>query len=192
MKADAVFGGILAGGQGRRMGGRDKGLLSFRGQMLFEHVLARLGPQVAGVLISANRNQERYAAAGWPVLSDAECAGSGPLAGIATLLAACPAPWLLTVPVDAPLLPVDLRARLWAAQRQSHARVVVAHDGEHAQPLFALYRATLAERAACALAEGEYAVWRFQQAEAAVIVDFSDRPGVFANLNCPDDLAPGG
>ncbi|MGE3104578.1 MAG: molybdenum cofactor guanylyltransferase MobA [Lysobacterales bacterium] len=191
MSTDKVCGGILAGGQGLRMGGQDKGLLVHRGRALFEQVLDRLAPQVNGVLISANRHHQRYAKAGWPVLADRVSAGSGPLVGIATLLAACRYPWLLTVPVDAPALPDDLRQRLCAAQRRLNAAVVVAHDGEHAQPLFALYRTALAERAALALAEGERAVWRFQQAEAAVIVDFSDQPQAFANINYPEDLDPG-
>ncbi len=192
MSADRVYGGILAGGQGWRMGGRDKGLLVHHGRALFEQVLERLRDQVDGVLISANRHQSRYAESGFPVLADMQFAGSGPLAGIATLLAACPAPWLLTVPVDAPLLPLNLCSRLCAAARYPNAKVVVAHDGERAQPLFALYRAALTERLALTLAVGERAVWRFQQAEAAVYADFSDQRGAFANLNCPDDLEAGG
>lgn len=192
MSTGPVCGGILAGGQGLRMGGRDKGLLVHQGRSLFEHVLERLGPQVDALLISANRHHPRYAEAGFPVLADAQFAGSGPLAGIATLLAVCTMPWLLTVPVDAPRLPADLRSRLCAAQQRSNAAVVIAHDGERAQPLFALYRAALAERAVLALVGGERAVWRFQQAAGVDYVDFSDQPAAFANLNCPQDLDPGG
>ena len=61
---------ILAGGQGRRMGGADKGLMDYRGRPLVEWVLAALEPQVAEIVISANRHLERYAAYGRRVLPD--------------------------------------------------------------------------------------------------------------------------
>ena len=173
------------------MGGQDKGLQLHQGLSLFEHVLARLGPQVADLRVSANRNLARYARSGFPVLADGQAAGSGPLTGIATLLAACPLPWLLTVPVDAPLLPADLCVRLLRTAEDQHASIVVADDGQRAQPLFALYRSTLAEAAALAIADGERAVWRFQEAKAATRADFSDQPGAFLNLNHASDLLPG-
>jgi len=50
-----VCGIVLAGGLGRRMGGVDKGLQPWRGRALVDHVLARLAPQVAQVLVSANQ-----------------------------------------------------------------------------------------------------------------------------------------
>ena len=56
-----VTGIVLAGGQGRRMGGVDKGLVELDGQPMVAHVLARLAPQVGDVLINANQNAERYA-----------------------------------------------------------------------------------------------------------------------------------
>jgi molybdopterin-guanine dinucleotide biosynthesis protein A len=87
-----VTGLILAGGEGRRMGGADKGLLSYQGRPLVAHVLARLAPQVAGVLISANRNLDEYRAFGHEVLPDATDVRVGPLAGLQAGLAACPTP----------------------------------------------------------------------------------------------------
>ena len=65
-----VTGVILAGGRGRRMGGEDKGLMMLNGLPLYQHVLQRLQPQVAGICISANRNIERYQQSGFPVISD--------------------------------------------------------------------------------------------------------------------------
>ncbi|MDP2253153.1 MAG: NTP transferase domain-containing protein, partial [Thiobacillus sp.] len=61
---------ILAGGQGRRMGGADKGLIDYRGRPLVEWALAALAPQVGEILISANRNLDLYAAYGHRVLPD--------------------------------------------------------------------------------------------------------------------------
>ena len=66
----ALTGVILAGGQGRRMGGQDKGLVLFRGIPLYQHVLQRLRPQVDIVMISANRNLDRYQSSGCRVISD--------------------------------------------------------------------------------------------------------------------------
>jgi molybdenum cofactor guanylyltransferase len=71
-----ITGLLLAGGRGQRLGGVDKGLVEFDGRPLALHVLARLAPQVAQVLISANRNQTRYAQ--WAaVVSDPAPASAG-------------------------------------------------------------------------------------------------------------------
>ena len=66
-----ITGVVLAGGLGRRMGGVDKGLQELDGRPLVAHVIARLAPQVGSLLINANRNAERYAAFGHPVVADA-------------------------------------------------------------------------------------------------------------------------
>ena len=111
---------ILAGGQARRMGGQDKGLIPLAGRPLIAWVIAALAPQVGRILISANRNQAAYAAFGHPVIGD-EAGGTeltgfqGPLAGIAAAMTRMETPWLLTLPCDAPLAPTDLASRLAAA-----------------------------------------------------------------------------
>ncbi len=61
---------ILAGGQGRRMGGQDKGLVQLDGRPLYQHVLERLRPQVDIVMINANRNIDRYQLSGCRVIQD--------------------------------------------------------------------------------------------------------------------------
>ncbi|WP_338073071.1 molybdenum cofactor guanylyltransferase [Halochromatium salexigens] len=61
---------MLAGGAGRRMRGVDKGLIELDGRPLVQWVAEALRPQVATLLISANRHRERYAQFGWPVLAD--------------------------------------------------------------------------------------------------------------------------
>jgi len=133
---------ILAGGASSRMGGIDKGLVDVAGHPLVEHVAARLSPQVAGVLISANRNLPLWRRYGWPVLTDAAPAGRGPLAGILAGLEQCPTDWLLVVPCDAPALPQDLAARLAAADPSRPLRV--AHAGGDWQPVCALLHRRLA------------------------------------------------
>jgi len=78
----SVTGLILAGGKGSRMGGVDKGLQIFRGRRLVDHVYERLAPQVGGVIINANQNQDEYRSFGVRVVSDAIGGFAGPLADL--------------------------------------------------------------------------------------------------------------
>lgn len=181
-----LAGGILAGGRGSRVGGADKGLLAWRGRRLVEHVIDRLRPQVGPILISANRHAETYAALGATVVADARPGFPGPLAGIAALLAASPAEWLLCVPVDVPGVPLDLGRRLQAAIA-GNVRLAVAHDGQRRQVLCLLAHRDLAHSAASALARGDAAVHAWQDAVGRVEVRFDGPPDAFANLN---QLAP--
>lgn len=180
---------ILAGGRGERMGGIDKGLVPIAGRALVGHVLDALrGQGMETVLIVANRSHEAYARHA-PVIADAEPAFRGPLAGIAAALAVCTTPWLLSVPVDCPDPPPDLVARFAAAARSGRAApALVAHDGERRQPLFALYRRTLAADAAAA-AGNSLGVHAWQQHIGAREVDFAAVRAHFANLNTPAALA---
>ncbi|MDX1498194.1 MAG: molybdenum cofactor guanylyltransferase, partial [Salinisphaeraceae bacterium] len=99
---------ILAGGQGSRMGGADKGLLSLHGRPLVEHVIDRIQPQVDQLKIIANRNQATYKEHGLPVLADILPDYAGPLVGMLTGLTDCETDYALFVPADAPNLPHDL------------------------------------------------------------------------------------
>ncbi len=137
-----VTAAILAGGAGKRLGGRDKGLESLAGRPLIAHVIERIRPQVDDVIIVANRHLDEYAAYA-RVVADDSPGFLGPLAGIATALARCETEWLLTASVDVPQPPLDLASRL----TRTSAEVAVAHDGERRQPLFALYSTKLANAA---------------------------------------------
>ena len=172
---------ILAGGEGKRVDGRDKGLLALAGKPLVERVATALRGKANTILICVNRHPHEYAVFG-QVVSDTSPGFRGPLAGIASALASCTTPWLLTVPVDAPDFPIDLAQRLYAAAVAADSALAVAHDGVRSQPLFALYRAPLAQSAQVAL-DHDLAVWRWQEQLGAATTDFSDRPQAFANLN---------
>lgn len=180
---------ILAGGQGRRMGGRNKGWVEFQGRPLVEQVIKRLAPQVDSIVISTNTDIDRYRALGFPCLPDTRPHYPGPLAGIATAWAHYPGRTLLSAPVDAPYLPADLRERLEQALGTVDAPAAIAHDGERLQPLFALLRPALIARLEADLAGGPLAVGRWFRDIGATVVDFSDQPGAFVNLNTPEDLA---
>ncbi|WP_019627189.1 molybdenum cofactor guanylyltransferase MobA [Thioalkalivibrio sp. ALJT] len=179
---------VLAGGQGRRMGGRNKGWVEYRGRPLVEQVLERLRPQVDSIVISANTDIDRYRALGFPCLPDTRPDYPGPLAGIAAAWAHYPGHTLLSVPVDAPCLPPDLAERLDQTLAVSAAPAAMAHDGARLQPLFALLRPVLAARLEADLADGSLAVGRWFRDIGATVVDFSDQPDAFINLNTPEDL----
>lgn len=175
---------ILAGGQGRRVGGADKGLLPLHGAPLVARVCERLRPQAQHLLVCANRNADVYGRFA-TVLGDGEVGFRGPLAGIAAALAACATPWLLTVPVDAPDLPLDLARRLADASDGECTRTVRSNGRR--EPLFALYPRALADSARAALA-GDGAVWRWQDACGAIEVEWPPAAGAFDNLNTADDF----
>ena len=139
---------LLAGGRGSRMGGTDKGLQPFKGTPLALHTLLRLQMQVGQVLISANRNLSAYESLGAPVLQDALPDFSGPLAGFLAGLEACETEYLLTVPCDTPLFPLNLASRLLEALEPEDADIAVPsareEDGQlRPQPVFCLMKAEL-------------------------------------------------
>jgi molybdopterin-guanine dinucleotide biosynthesis protein A len=184
-----ITGIILAGGKARRLNGRDKGLEPFSGRPLVEWVVAALAPQVGGLLINANRNQETYGRLGYPVIADRLDDFQGPLAGFASAMAAANTPWILTVPCDGPFLAPDLAARLVAALAQDDAELAVASDGRRMQPVHALLPVALAPSLAAFLAEGERKIDRWYARHRVAVADLSDRPESFANLNTEADAA---
>lgn len=177
---------ILAGGEGARVGGQDKGLLPLAGEPLIARVSRSMRAQAGTLLICANRHHESYAPFG-SVVADAIAGYPGPLAGIAGALAVCTTPWLLTVPVDCPDPPADLASRLHAAAIAAGTSLAVAHDGERSQPLLAIYRPALAESCSEALVRN-LPVWRWQRDSGATVVDFSDSAARFVNLNTLEEF----
>ena len=186
MTTPALTVAILAGGAASRLGGRDKGLELLAGKPMIEWVV-RACPHEAERVVVANRNLDEYARFG-RVTTDAEAGFQGPLAGVASALAAATTPRVMTLPVDCPDPPADLARRLAAALDASGAGAAVAHDGERRQPLFALYRRELAASAAAAV-EGGQGVWQWQSAVGARELDFGDRQRQFRNLNTPQEFA---
>lgn len=188
MSAAEITGVILAGGQARRMGGTDKGLVELAGRPMIEYVLQSLEPQVHAILINANRNLDRYRRYGHPVIPDRDGDYSGPLAGMCSAMAAAHTPFVVTAPCDSPLLPFDLTARLLAALQDQHAELAVAHDGERLQPVFALLPVALRPSLEQALAAHERKIDRWYARHNVATADFSDRKHAFRNVNTPEDL----
>jgi molybdopterin-guanine dinucleotide biosynthesis protein A len=186
---DAITGVVLAGGQGRRMGGVDKGLVELDGRPLVAWVLERLAPQVGSMLINANQNAERYAAFGHPVVSDAVGGFAGPLAGLHAALAAARTAWVATAPCDSPFLPRDLVARLAAAAAASNATLAVARTFDQPHPVFALVRVDVAPHLAAFLAAGGRKIDAWYATLAVAEVPFDDEAAAFRNINTAAELA---
>lgn len=188
MIEDAVTGLVLSGGRGSRMGGVDKGLQLFRGRPLVEWVIERIEPQVAEVLVNANRNLERYLAFGHPVLTDRVGDFAGPLAGLHAALSQARCGLVVTVPCDCPFLPTELVQRLSAALASADAHVAVARTAERAHPVFCLCRVSLLDHLAQYLAGGGRKVEHWYSSLHVVEVSFDDQPEAFRNFNTLEDL----
>ena len=176
---------ILAGGQGRRMGGRDKGLIEFRGRPLVAGLVEQLERQSVGILINANRNASEYSVLGYPVVADRLEDFQGPLAGFASAMGAVDTDFILTLPCDGPLLAPDYVARFVARQERTGAAILVAHDGERLQPVHALIRVDLLPDLQDFLAGGERKIDRWYARHDFGEIDFSDRREMFRNINTP-------
>lgn len=196
-----ITGLLLAGGRGSRMGGVDKGLQNFNGSPLAMHAVMRLGMQVGEVMINANRNLAAYEAFGVPVWPDGLADYAGPLAGFLTGLERCETPYLLTVPCDTPLFPLDLASRMGEALAGADAEIAMVSAPEAAepgavaalrpQPVFCLLRATLLESLVRFTHDGGRKIDLWTAQHRTVLVAF-DRPGdapdAFFNANTLAEL----
>jgi len=182
-----ITGVILCGGEGRRMGGREKPLETAGGVALVAHVHARLATQVEYLVVSANRQHEVYAQLGGRVIAD-ERPGLGPLGGLHSALGAVTTEFAFCCPGDAPLLPSTLVARLADALADSGADVATVHDGIRHQPLFMLLRTERRQSLGLFLDRGGRAAHDWVASERHIQLDASREAGSFENVNSEADL----
>ena len=178
---------ILAGGQGRRMGGQDKGLLEFDGKPLVATLIDRLERQALDIVINANRNHSDYQRFGYPVISDQLADYQGPLAGFAVAMAEVSTDFILTLPCDSPLLAENYAQRFIDAYAIQQAPVQVAFDGERLQPVHAMIKVDLLPSLKRFLDSGERKIDRWYAQHEYARVDFSDCIDMFRNINTPED-----
>jgi molybdopterin-guanine dinucleotide biosynthesis protein A len=188
MKDAEVTGLILAGGQGRRMGGIDKGLQPFRGRPMVEWVVERLAPQVGVLLINCNQNLDAYARLGHAVVPDRIGGFAGPLAGLHAGLSEARTPLVATAPCDSPFLPADLVSRLRAALEAQQAQLAVARTGTQPHPVFSLCRRDLLDHLSQYLADGGRKIDAWYASLRVVEVAFDDEAEAFANINTREEL----
>lgn len=178
---------ILAGGRGSRLDGIDKGLIAYAGRPIIEHLLKQLQEQAPQIIISANRNIERYQAYKLPVIMDEKSNYAGPLAGISAAMQAIPAEYLLTLPCDAPLIPHDYLKRMANALCQESADIAIATDGNNLQYVHALIPVRLHQHLQKYLQAGHRRVGEWLRQHSFTAVDFSDQVDAFNNINTEAD-----
>jgi len=189
LETSRITGVILAGGQGRRMGGVDKGLRGLRGKPMVAWVLERLVPQVDEVLINANQNLDIYAQFGQRVIADQIAGYAGPLAGLHCGLSAASHSLIATAPCDSPFLPADLVARLKNALETQKAQLAVAKTGTQAHPVFCLCRREVLPHLTQFLADGGRKIDAWYATLHVIEVAFDDETEAFSNINTAEELA---
>jgi molybdenum cofactor guanylyltransferase len=198
--ADNITGWVLAGGQGLRMDGADKGLQLFQGQALALLAAKRLATQVHVVKLNANRHLADYAHWGYDVHADSVSGFAGPLAGMLTGLQHCDTDWLLCVPCDSPLFPLDLAYRLGMAVDTEQSEIATAWapelnaEGEtvcRPQPVFCLLHRSLRQSLLDFLQQGGRKIDAWTKQHANARMDFNlphDARHAFANANTWQEL----
>lgn len=210
--SNSITGVILSGGEGRRMGGTDKGLQMLNGRPLVAHAVARIAPQVNEVIISANRHREQYDLLGYPVVTDsllAEPAAdpntsanaatrvasgdtprtAGPLAGLLAGFAAASHSLVMFAPCDMPALPTDLANRLLDALLSANADVAVAATAGNAHHVVLLARCDTQTHLAAYVAGGGRKAGAWHAGLKVVTVAFDDEAEAFVNVNTVEELA---
>jgi molybdopterin-guanine dinucleotide biosynthesis protein A len=194
-----VVGVLLAGGLSRRMGGGDKCLLDLGGRPMLQHVVDRLGPQVADLVINANGDPARFARFGLPVVPDTIVGFAGPLAGVLagmrwSVRNKSEVQWVATVSTDAPFLPLDLVSRLLAATEGRAAPIALAASGGEVHPVIGLWPVALADNLESALQAGVRKVLAWTDRHGTVVVEFpflrfhGRQIDPFFNANTPEEL----
>lgn len=188
-----AVGVILAGGQARRMGGGDKGLLVLEGMTLLDRVIDRLGPQVDRLVLNANGDPARFAEYGLPVIGDTLADFPGPLAGVLAGLeyaADQGFDYIVTAAADTPFFPHDLAERLDRAAHRAKTPIALAATHEEGKlirhPTFGLWPVSLRADLRAALEGGlrKVVMWTDKHGAASTAFDTD----AFFNVNTPDDL----
>lgn len=177
---------ILAGGAGRRVGNRDKGLIPFHGKPLVAHVREGLEPQVGSIIISCNRNVDEYRAFAPLVVIDRRENFQGPLSGLESVAPHIRAEYLAVVSCDMPCLPPRWVERVIESMSQTGDNIPdigYAHDGHRAQYLCAVIRLGCLSTLSTYLDKGHRAVRGWYALNNSIAVDFSDHGACFRNYN---------
>ena len=180
---------LLAGGRGQRMGGADKGLLDWQGRPLIAWLHELVRPLTDDLLISCNRNAERYAPFADRLVSDDEADFQGPLAGIRACLRAARQANVLILPCDAPQLD---RPLLEALLNLAGERAVVVRQGEFLEPLFSVIPRALHADLEQAWQAGERSPQRWLRSLDPLTVECPLGDPRLANFNTPDLLTTRG
>ena len=181
---------ILAGGQARRLGGRDKSQMLVGGRTILARQLDVLR-EVADRIVIVSNDPSRYANTGVPAVADV-LPGTGSLGGIYTALTVATGR-VLVMACDMPFLTASFLALLWDAGGQADIAVPRAEDGYH--PLCACYAQACVAPLRRRLEAGTLKVVdllndvRVREIGPAEIAAFDPDGLLLLNVNTPGDLA---
>lgn len=176
---------ILAGGEGRRMNYANKGLELFQGKSLIRHVIHRVSHQVDDIVISANRDLEKFADLGFPIVTD-QGESQGPLSGIKSAVQECRHDMIFITACDLPNLPLDIVDRLL---RDFNGIAATAKVSGRVEPLASLVSRTAIGNIDAVLDAGKRSVMYWLESSGGKVVPISNTdPKAFLNVNTPEDL----
>lgn len=183
---------ILAGGEGKRVGGQDKGLITYKDKTLTQHVINTVKSQCDEIIISANRNIKNYQTYGYKVISDSADHYLGPLAGIAAALPHCKNDWVLIVPCDMPFLPSDIIETLSSGMSSdmindiTDHNICIAETNDRLQ-LVLLINKKLQPSLAQSLQNNQLRLMQWVKSQQPLISNYSES-SYFKNFNSTDDF----
>jgi molybdopterin-guanine dinucleotide biosynthesis protein A len=178
---------ILAGGRGQRMGGRDKGLMQWRGEPLVAHIHRTVRPLSDDLVISCNRNQQAYAAYADQLVGDAEADYPGPLAGVIAGLQVARHEWVVLLACDAPLVDQGLIDALRQRAIDGNSAAMVRQGG-YWQPMFSVLPRRVLPVLEQAWAAGERSLQKALLREAVQGVECAGDDRRLSNFNSPELL----
>ena len=186
-----ILGVVIAGGASMRMTGQEKAFLEIDGVSLMERIMSRLKFQVESVAINSNGDLSRFSGFGCPVFADILADVGTPLAGLhAALTFGSQSGFdaVITVPSDAPFIPLDMVERLLEAGEVTGAAIACSQGHDHY--LTGIWTTALAQPLEnLILRDGLRRVQDFvAKAEAAKVMWSSDPHDAFFNINTPEDL----
>jgi molybdopterin-guanine dinucleotide biosynthesis protein A len=176
---------ILAGGQARRFGGRDKGALVVDGRSILDRQLAELTTLTEDIMIVGGRGTVPPQAR---LVAD-RVAGCGPLGGLQAALAEAKGSAVIVVACDMPYVSAALLGHLLALTREADAVVPRTARGYH--PLCAAYTRACLGPAAARVADGRLKMSdlfedvRVRAVTAEEIDAFGNHDRLLANVNTP-------
>ncbi len=176
---------ILAGGEGRRIGGDKPQRLLF-GERLIDRSFRIAGQWSDDVRIALRYSGQVQGVNASVLLDDPLI--SGPLGGLSSALRAARADGhghVLTLPCDMPFLPGDLLARLTA--EIGELGVAMAASGGRVHPVCALWRADALDLLPAYVASGQRSLRGFAETVGCIGVDWPD--AFFTNVNTPHEFA---
>ena len=186
-----VAGYILTGGKSRRMEGRIKLFLTFRGRSFYEYIQCALSAFPAIYLSVAEENMSLYTSISLPKIVDID-SDSGPVGGICSGLKLCRgADALFVTACDTPLISrkdVEQVMKVYQAYRdRGEEKIVVAKSGGKVQPLFGIYPKAVLGVMEAMILEGDYKMRNLLDKTKAVVVLLSESSQAGRNINTMED-----